>query len=194
MVIRPGNPPCPRLALEPLLDPVPDLQVDDRRMKAVVDLPFVAQPSGIDRVRRDPVEVATRAMTSASSRTLGVAPANASRASRVRPLARHRRLGRRPFSSNALVSTRRASSRFTASRNRSRRKHALSVACRAATTSVTVGSSARTRARLAASGMLPPLLLNDFIHDRREFRRREGAQRLRANEAELPDAHRQRGH
>ena len=49
MVIRLGNPPCPRLALELLLDPVPGLQVDDRRMKAVVDLPFVAQPSDIDR-------------------------------------------------------------------------------------------------------------------------------------------------
>src|SRR5271168_5643828 len=42
--------------------------------------------------------------------------------------------------------------------------------------------------------MLLPLLLNDFVHDRREFRRREGAQRLRANEAELPDTHRQRDH
>ena len=30
--------------------PVPSLQVDDRRMKAVVDLPFVTQPSDIDRV------------------------------------------------------------------------------------------------------------------------------------------------
>ena len=58
MVIRLGNPPCPRLALELLLDPVPGLQVDDRRMKAVVDLPFMAQPSDIDRVRQDPVEVA----------------------------------------------------------------------------------------------------------------------------------------
>ena len=55
MLIRLGNPPCPRLALELLLDPVPGLQVDDRRMKAVVDLPFVAQPSDIDRVRQDPV-------------------------------------------------------------------------------------------------------------------------------------------
>ena len=34
MVIRLGNPPFPRLALELLLDPVPGLQVDDRRMKA----------------------------------------------------------------------------------------------------------------------------------------------------------------
>ena len=36
---------------------VPGFQVDDRRMKAIVDLPFVAQPSDIDRVRQDPVEV-----------------------------------------------------------------------------------------------------------------------------------------
>src|SRR5208337_3806765 len=52
MVIRLGNPPCPRLALKLLLDPVPGLRLDDRRMKAVVDLPFVAQPSDIDRVRQ----------------------------------------------------------------------------------------------------------------------------------------------
>ena len=57
MIIWLGNPPCPRLALELLLDLVPGFQVDDRRMKAIVDLPFVAQPSDIDRVRQDPVEV-----------------------------------------------------------------------------------------------------------------------------------------
>src|ERR1700692_3589492 len=59
MVIRPAYPPCVGLALELLLDPVPDLEVNDRRMKAVVDLPFVAQPSDIDRVRQDPVKVAS---------------------------------------------------------------------------------------------------------------------------------------
>ncbi len=41
MIIRPGYPPRLGLALEPLLDSDPCLQVDDRRMKAVVDLPFV---------------------------------------------------------------------------------------------------------------------------------------------------------
>src|SRR5271166_5715917 len=50
MVIRLGHPPCPRLALELLPNPVPRLPVDDRRMKAVVALPFVAQPPDIDRV------------------------------------------------------------------------------------------------------------------------------------------------
>jgi hypothetical protein len=45
------HPPRLRLAGEPLLDPLPDLNVHDPRMKAVVDLPFVAQPSDIDRVR-----------------------------------------------------------------------------------------------------------------------------------------------
>ena len=41
MVIRLGHPPCPRLAPELLPNPVPRLPVDDRRMKAVVALPFV---------------------------------------------------------------------------------------------------------------------------------------------------------
>jgi hypothetical protein len=43
-----------------LLDPLPDLNVHDSRMKAVMGLPFVAQPSDIDWVRQDPVEVASR--------------------------------------------------------------------------------------------------------------------------------------
>jgi len=43
------------------------------------------------------------------------------------------------------------------------------------------------------SAIRPPVVLNDFAHDRRELRRRVGAQGLRANIAELPDAHRQRG-
>ena len=55
MVVCLGRPPRLRLALELLLDPLPHPQVDDRRMKTVVDLPFVAQPSDIDRVRQNPV-------------------------------------------------------------------------------------------------------------------------------------------
>jgi hypothetical protein len=51
MIVGLGRAPRLRLAGEPLLDPLPDLNVHDRRMKAVVDLPFVAQPSDIDRVR-----------------------------------------------------------------------------------------------------------------------------------------------
>ncbi|MFZ0603919.1 MAG: hypothetical protein WAN05_21625 [Roseiarcus sp.] len=51
MIVRLARAPRLRLAGEPLLDPLPDLNVDDRWMKAVVDLPFVAQPSDIDRVR-----------------------------------------------------------------------------------------------------------------------------------------------
>src|SRR5271165_2270086 len=43
IIVRPGYPPCLRLALELLLDPVPGLRPDDHRMKAVVNLPFVAQ-------------------------------------------------------------------------------------------------------------------------------------------------------
>jgi hypothetical protein len=43
------------------------------------------------------------------------------------------------------------------------------------------------------SAIRPPVVLNDFVHDRRELRRRVSAQGLRANIAELPDAHRQRG-
>jgi hypothetical protein len=38
MIVGSGYPPCLRLALKLLLDPVPGLRVDDRRMKAVMDL------------------------------------------------------------------------------------------------------------------------------------------------------------
>ena len=55
-----GRAPLLRLALQPLLDLVPCLNVHDRRMKAIVDLPFVVQPTDIDRIRQDPVEVASR--------------------------------------------------------------------------------------------------------------------------------------
>ena len=50
-----------------LLDPVPRFRVDDRRMKAVVDLPFVPQPSEIDRVREDPIEVTPRHQSASGS-------------------------------------------------------------------------------------------------------------------------------
>src|SRR3984957_17159314 len=60
MIVALRHPPRLRLAGEPLLDLLPDLTVHDRRMKAVVDLPFVAQPSDIDRVRQQPIEMATR--------------------------------------------------------------------------------------------------------------------------------------
>jgi hypothetical protein len=60
MIVGLGHPPRLRLAGEPLLDPLPDLNVHDRWVKAVVDLPFVAQPSDIDRVRQDPIEVTAR--------------------------------------------------------------------------------------------------------------------------------------
>jgi hypothetical protein len=51
MIVGLRHPPRLCLAGDSLLDPLPDLNVYDRRMKAVVDLPFVAQPSDIDRVR-----------------------------------------------------------------------------------------------------------------------------------------------
>jgi hypothetical protein len=60
MIVGPGHPPLLGLALEPLLNPVPGLKVHDRRMKAIVDQSFVAQPSDIDRVGQDPVEMASR--------------------------------------------------------------------------------------------------------------------------------------
>src|SRR5271166_5860914 len=60
MVVSLRRPPRLRLAPEFLLDPVPGLRVDDRRMESVVDLPFVTQPSDIDRVRQNPVEMASR--------------------------------------------------------------------------------------------------------------------------------------
>ena len=52
----------PRLRLlhKPTLDAIPRLKVDDRAVQAVVDLPLVAKPSDIDRVREDPVDVASR--------------------------------------------------------------------------------------------------------------------------------------
>src|SRR5271163_3462347 len=59
MIVGRRHPPRLRLAGEPLLDPLPDLNVHDSRMK-VMGLPFVAQPSDIDWVRQDPVEVASR--------------------------------------------------------------------------------------------------------------------------------------
>src|SRR5271170_6332140 len=60
MIVGLRHPPRLRLALELLLDPPPDLTVHDPRMKAVMGLSFVAQPSDIDRVRQDPVEVTSR--------------------------------------------------------------------------------------------------------------------------------------
>jgi hypothetical protein len=39
---------------------LPRLSVDNRLMQAVVDLPFMTQPSDIDRVRQDPVEMTAR--------------------------------------------------------------------------------------------------------------------------------------
>ena len=51
-----------------------------RRMKAVVALPFVAQPPDIDRVRQDPVEVASRDRGAAS---LSARPAHPNRRTHV---------------------------------------------------------------------------------------------------------------
>jgi hypothetical protein len=47
----------PRLRLihKLALDAIPRLQVDDRTVQAVVDLPLVAKPSDINRIREDPV-------------------------------------------------------------------------------------------------------------------------------------------
>jgi hypothetical protein len=55
-----GIRPWLRLFHELELDAVPSLLVDDRRMQAVVDLALVAKSSNINRVREDPVDVATR--------------------------------------------------------------------------------------------------------------------------------------
>ena len=55
-----GTGPRLRLLRKPTLDALPCLKVDDRAVQAVVDLPLVAKPSDIDRVREDPVDVATR--------------------------------------------------------------------------------------------------------------------------------------
>jgi hypothetical protein len=43
-----------------MLDTIPRLKVDDRAVQAIVDLPLVAKPSDINRVREDPVDVASR--------------------------------------------------------------------------------------------------------------------------------------
>jgi hypothetical protein len=67
MIVGQRRPPRLRLAFELLLDPVPRFRVDDRRMKAVVDLPFVPQPSDIDRVREDPIEVTARHQSASGS-------------------------------------------------------------------------------------------------------------------------------
>ena len=55
-----GTRPRLRLLRKPTLDAVPDLLFDNCWVQAVVDLPIVAKPSDIDRVREDPVDVATR--------------------------------------------------------------------------------------------------------------------------------------
>src|SRR5277367_5320403 len=60
MIVGLRHPPRLRLAGEPLLDPLPDLNVHDPRMKAVMGLPFVAQPSDIDWIRQDPIQVTSR--------------------------------------------------------------------------------------------------------------------------------------
>jgi hypothetical protein len=55
-----GTRPGLRLLRKPTLDAIPRLKVDDRTVQAVVDLPLVAKPSDIDRVREGPVDVASR--------------------------------------------------------------------------------------------------------------------------------------
>jgi hypothetical protein len=42
---------------KPALDPVPALMIDDRGMKAFVDLVLVGQPTDVNRVRQDLVEM-----------------------------------------------------------------------------------------------------------------------------------------
>ena len=42
---------------KPTLDPVPTLVIDDRSMKAFMDLVLVGQPTDVDRVRQDLVEM-----------------------------------------------------------------------------------------------------------------------------------------
>jgi hypothetical protein len=54
-----GRRPWLRLFRKPELDVVPSLLVDDRGMQAVVDLPLMAKPSDIDRVRKHVVDVAS---------------------------------------------------------------------------------------------------------------------------------------
>ncbi len=45
------------LRLKPPSDVGENLRIDDRGMKALVDLPFVTKPSVIDRVRENPIEM-----------------------------------------------------------------------------------------------------------------------------------------
>jgi hypothetical protein len=80
MIVGQRRPPRLRLALELLLDPVPRFGVDDRRMKAVVALPFVPQPSDIDRVREDPIEVTPRHQSASGS---SACPAHPNRRAKV---------------------------------------------------------------------------------------------------------------
>jgi hypothetical protein len=55
-----GTRPRLRLRCKLALDAIPRLKVDDCAVQAVVDLALVAKSSDIDRVREDPVDVATR--------------------------------------------------------------------------------------------------------------------------------------
>jgi hypothetical protein len=59
-----------RLLRKPTLDAIPRLKVDDRAVQAVVGLPLVAKPSDIDRVREDPVDVASGDQAAARRSTL----------------------------------------------------------------------------------------------------------------------------
>src|SRR5271166_5444106 len=42
------------------LDAIPGFMIDDRLVQTVMDVPLVAKPSDVDRVRKDPVEMAPR--------------------------------------------------------------------------------------------------------------------------------------
>src|SRR5579863_4004347 len=53
--IAPGD----GLRSQPLLDRRPDIAIDDGRMQSLVDLSFMAEPADVDRVRQNPVEMAT---------------------------------------------------------------------------------------------------------------------------------------
>ena len=65
MLVRLWIPPRDSLLLKPLLDRFPNFVLDDGGMQSVVHLPLMAQSADVDRVRQNPIKMATREGTPA---------------------------------------------------------------------------------------------------------------------------------
>src|ERR1700688_2862161 len=59
---------------KPALDPVPALLIDDRTVKAFMDLVLVGQPTDVDRVRQDLVQMPSADQPASSRLALAIGP------------------------------------------------------------------------------------------------------------------------